>query len=332
MELKPTFIKTSDKVFKESIDKAREERLKRAEEEKIGIKDVIDEIIELKRNGPPKGHKIPHKAYDHFKFTYGNVITITGYSGHGKSHFIEEIITMLISFHGMKFGFYAPERKVSYSYIRMMDMIRGVKIFNDIVTEDEIFQMAAFLNDKTMFVNSDKNRLNEEELMLFIEAFFILGCKGVLIDNVATIQKFMLDDKGGVGDFMNNLKELASEYNANIFLVVHPTKQPEVIKQFHGSKMAGPAEFYNLCDVNIVVFYDKSCGVSSANFCKIKDEFTGREGQFDYQRNDYNNRFYSGKEDNEPWINFVKNHKSNFDIPTVPIKEYDYDNEFDTPF
>ena len=73
--------------------------------------EILDELMELRKNGIPTGDNIGLKSFDELlTFVKGGCTDITGYPFFGKSLFLKEIIMSLSINKGWKHCVYRPTR------------------------------------------------------------------------------------------------------------------------------------------------------------------------------------------------------------------------------
>jgi len=293
----------------------------------INANEKIDSIIDVARNGFPKGSEINIKEInDILKFHDGNLIAVTGYSFHGKSHMIEQILCNLMCVYKKKVGYYAAESQTKITFMRSIEIILASQI--QFANENEIIETSKFLNDKMYVINTDNGLLTQEKLFEHIKvAFSMENVDYFLIDNASTIEDLATDDKQQIRKFLNELNLIKKTYNKTIIIVAHPTKPYGKAEKIDGYKISGAAEWFNLVDVGITIFRDFDLGFSEFYVWKCKNYWEGKVGtatlNFDY----FTRRYFGANNDKSPMLKFAP---AKHQIPTVSIDLSEFEDY--TPF
>ena len=313
-------------TFDEKVAKVMEWKTNEKKKLFLNSGEKLENILNIKKYGFPKGYDIDITSFNNLmRFHDGNLMVITGYSYHGKSHFIEQCLCNLMCRHKLKIGYYSAESESTITFMRSIEIINGTKLVNTM--ENEIINISKFLNDKMYVINTDNGLLTQKQLFEHIEvAFKVENCNMFLIDNASTISDLATDDKNGIRNFLNEVKLICKTHKKTIIIVAHPTKPSGPASIFDGYKISGAAEWFNLIDVGITIFREELNSIVSV--WKCKNYWQGNSGKieltFDYHSRRFNDNIINSK----PMINFEP---SKYDIPTTRIDlEGIIDN--DTPF
>lgn len=311
--------------FDDQLVRYKENQLKKQEKLFINISEKIESIYDIIDNGFPKGYEpCILETKDMLRYHLGSLQVITGYSAHGKSHYIEQILCGLMCQHKLKIGYYAAEAQTFLTFQRAIEIINCSKIVN--LNKDIVKATAEFLQNKMYVVNSDDGLLNQEKLFNHINvAFDQEGVDFFLIDNASTIEDLATDDKGGIRNFLNQLKLITKTHKKTIIVVAHPTKPMGPTILIDGYKISGAAEWFNLVDVGLTVYRDYQKNVTTIFNWKTKNYWEGLQGMTIDINFDSNTRRFGL--DQSPMLKFAP---AKHQIPIVSIDLAEF--EDDTPF
>lgn len=284
----------------------------------------VDSIFDIIDNGFPKGYDPCITEIRHLlRYHLGNLMVVTGYSFHGKSHFIEQVLCGLMCQHKLKVGYYAAESQTFLTFQRAIEIINANKIQH--LNKEIVKATSDFLNDKMYVINSDNGLLTQEKLYEHINvAFAIENVDFFLIDNASTIEDLATDDKQQIRKFLNELKLITKKHKKTIIVVAHPTKPMGPTQLIDGYKISGAAEWFNLVDVGLTVFRDFQKQVTTISNWKTKNYWEGVIGDFDINFNNDTRRFGL---DQSPMLKFAP---AKHQIPMVSIDTSDFEDY--TPF
>jgi len=291
----------------------------------INANEKLDSIIDIAKNGFPKGYNVDiFEIHNKIRLHNGNLIVITGYSFHGKSHLVEQMLCSLMCNYKLKVGYYAAEAQTKITFMRSIEIILGGQIRN--LDLNLIAETSKFLNDKMYVINSDNGLLTQQELFNHIKiAFSMENVDFFLIDNASTISDLATDNKEQIKDFLNELNVIKKTYNKSIFIVAHPTKPSGKAELIDGYKISGAAEWFNLADVGMTVFRDDND--STLYVWKCKNYWEGTTCKIQLNFNYESRRFYGAINNTTPMLKFAP---AKHQIPTVSIDLTEFDD--DTPF
>lgn len=320
---------TIEEQFKEKLLKTNQSFVDLQKKLFINSNDKLDEVLDIAKNGFPYGFGTSISEINELiRFHDGSLMAVTGYSSHGKSHLIEQLLCNLMCLHNKKIGYYAAESQIKITFIRAIEIILASQIKD--IQESLIIEVSKFLNNKMYVINTDNGLLPLDKLLDHIKvAFSQENVDYFLIDNASTIEDLATDDKQQIRKFLNELNLIKKTYNKTIIVVAHPTKPYGKAEKVDGYKISGAAEWFNLVDVGITIFRDFDTNISEFYVWKCKNYWEGKVGTVSLNFDYFTRRFVGSNNDKSPMLKFKP---AKYDIPKVPIKQSDYNNEFDTPF
>lgn len=202
-------------------------------------------------------------------FFYGQLITLTGESGDGKTTFASQIATFIINQH-VPTVIYSGE--ISEWMVKEWMMFQIAGPHNLIGTEkgvmfqdgiyDKIVDWENF-GDECMVYSSDDIDMDDFEddgkamLATIKETILRQGVKFIIIDNLMTAMTFSADGdlNKSQSAFVKQLKFVAKAYNVIILLIAHPRKDSKTLSK---DSLFGSSNIANLSDT--IISYSKPKG------------------------------------------------------------------------
>lgn len=194
----------------------------------------------------------------------GQVFLLTGKSGHGKSTFASQIIAEALD-QGVRVFAYSGEldnddfQECLDSQLAGDNNMTGKKNeFNkldyvlDSETEQRIknwYRGRAFIYDNNRITLKDRPRLPDIIRKVIVRR----GVQLVLVDNLMTAMDFVKNQNDlhlAQSHFVDELKEIATQYHVAVILIAHPRKQPSGMKEsLSNDDISGSADIGNRVDI-----------------------------------------------------------------------------------
>ena len=265
----------------------------------ISVETVEEQLDHIYHHGFPKGCPIGYDRLDKLiTFRGGEVTTITGIPGHGKTEFLDEILERLARLHDWRHGLFAAENgSAAFHYARLAHRYIGKPYYNALgykMSLEEQKSAKAFMADRFFFINTREVRLTVESLLeKATEMVLRFGIKSFIIDPFNCMESQRANgvtESEYVGYIYSMLTGFAELYDVHVFVVAHPTKIP---KDKDGKynvptmySISGSANFYNKTYNGITVYRDFKAGVTDVYIQKIKFDFIGTVGfsSFEYDK------------------------------------------------
>lgn len=267
--------------------------------------DIKEELESIYFNGLPAGETIGVKEFDKLiTWQTGRIYTITGIPSHGKSEFVDYILTRLNILRGWKPAYFSPENHpIELHASKIIEKITGKTCKPANLSKSEFDECVNYMDANFYFI------LPEEDYSLdsiLSRAGSLVARKGI---NVLVIDPYnKLEHKVPVGtsetsyisSFYDKLSIFAKRKNVTVILVAHPTKMK---KNLDGKfdvptlyDIAGSANFYNKTDFGITVYRDFTEEEIQVYVQKVKFKHLGENGSCRFKYNINNGRFevYAG--------------------------------------
>lgn len=246
--------------------------------------DVYDQFI----NGYPETMKTGHLNFDeHFSVLGGQVTTVTGVPGHGKSEFVDEIIYRLFKRYRKNTFYVSAEKPPAHHLRQIIEKVAQTKMqrFNGQKSmSDRQFEEAAETAHGYFFfydpVQMDAKIADIIEAAKQIQRRY--GLSLVVIDPwncLEDVRPNNVNETEWVSQVYAKLTKFAKLHDIHIFLIAHPKKMqtkegaPDVPTLYD---ISGSAHFYNKTDNGITVYRNGGDGVE-VYIQKIRfQEFIGK--------------------------------------------------------
>lgn len=258
---------------------------------------VSDELDYIYENGYPKGDNIEFTEFDKlFTFRGGEVTTVTGIPGHGKSEFLDEILERLARLRGWRHGLFAAENgSATLHYTRIAQRYIGKPFYtfnSDYkMTPQEKEAAKAFMNEHFFFINTREVKLTVDSLLeKGREMVLRKGIRSYVIDPYNCMESERppgTSETEYVSQIYAKLVAFAEAYNVHVFLVAHPTKmrKSESTGLYDVPTMysiSGSANFFNKTYNGLSVYRNYETHITTVYVQKVKFDFVGRPGYCDF--------------------------------------------------
>lgn len=168
-----------------------------------------------------------------FKLARGQLTTVTGIPGHGKSNFTEWYVLNLIAEHGMKASFFSPEHlPLALHHLIFAEKVIGKgwsKKSKNRMKLSELLEYIEWSSDKLYLTTVEEGRTGDWDWMFekFEEQLYRYGIDIFVIDafNQVRMKDGSLNE---ISDILTRLTMFCQTHEVNIFLIAHPTKMKKV--------------------------------------------------------------------------------------------------------
>ncbi len=274
------------------------------------VESLINELDDFFNNDYPEGLKIGIKEFDNLiSYVTGQLTTITGIPGSGKTEVLNFIQMMLAIKHGWKFAIFSPENPTTYHFKNYAEIYTGKawKINNSEhkMSYEEFEKAKEFINNHFYWIKVSENDLTAEGLLQKGKEMILrYGINSMSIDPYNYIEHKIpkgYSETQYISEVLTSFKRFAAINNVHLFLVAHPTK---IQKDTDGKykvptlyDIAGSAHFFNKTDNGLVIYRDFQTNNTTVYVQKIRFNWMGKLGSTDIRRDPYNSRYYGIKEE-----------------------------------
>lgn len=291
--------------------------------------DLRDELDNLYLKGLPGGETIDIAEFDKLlSWQAGRVYTVTGIPGHGKSEFIDFILTRLNILRGWKPGYFSPENwPIELHISKIVEKITG-KRCNATDMPRNVFEEAVAYMEKNFYFILPEEDFTVDSILS--RASGLVERKGI---NVLVIDPYnRLEHKIPTGvsethyisSFFDKIGNFAKRKNVMVILVAHPTKMKKENGKYEVPNLydiSGSANFFNKTDFGLTVYRDMTEEVIKVYVQKVKFKHLGEIGYCTWKYNINNGRFaiYDGY--NVDWDN-ISYFKRNGKVVEQELKNF----------
>ncbi len=274
------------------------------------VEDIESAIDYIYENGYPKGFNVGYPEFDkHLTFRIGELTTISGVPGSGKSEFIDQLMIRLSMLHGWKWGIWSAENQPSaLHFAKLAEKYIGKGSFyskerNFQITTSELTKAKEFINEHFFFVSFiDENLTIDSLIQKSKELAKRHGINGFLIDPYNYLEHKIRNGQSEtqyVSEFLTKLSMNCKLTGLHTFLVAHPTK----IQKKDGAyevptlyQISGSAHFFNKTDNGIIVYRhfdpNNSDNLVEVHIQKVRFKFIGKIGMVEFNYNRFNGTYH----------------------------------------
>ncbi len=264
--------------------------------------DFQDSVNSLWVHGPKPGKKIGVDSIDsHISWETGRLAIFTGIPGHGKSEFLDFIITKLNLYHGWKVGYFSPENHpLALHYSKIAEKLTGMEFKSEKMPRSVFNQVFMHIRDNYYFIYPEED-VNIDSVLS--KAKYLVKKYGIRMLVIDPFNRLDHQYQGQtqtdyISSFLDKLANFALMNGVLIFLVAHPAKMPKeggMMQVPNLYSISGSSNFYNKADFGVTVYRlsDKNglINQTEVHVQKVKFKHLGKTGKIDLVYNYRNGRF-----------------------------------------
>lgn len=283
--------------------------------------------VELYEQGAPNGTLIGIPEVDNlFQLMPGQLIVTTGVPSHGKSTFVDWMLTNLMVRSGWRCGLFTPENYPTQSHrIRIAQQVIGKRFYDKLryvnipgnserMSRAEMEQAGEFLRDKLFHVLLPNDRSPIDAVLdCFAYLVRMYGIRLFAIDPWNHLEQQRPAGKSEtdhVGDMLVKIRAFARHTDTVGWIIAHPKKMNTYIDKDTGVEVvsipalydvSGSANFYNAADIGITVYRERSAtgnDTTKLYVTKARSIFYGRTGEAAFRFDPTTERFYTSASPN----------------------------------
>lgn len=261
--------------------------------------DIEEELNNLFVNGLKKGFTIGMPDFDKLiSFEFGRLYTVTGIPSHGKSKFVDFIISRLNLMYKMKAAFFSPETfPIELHTAAISELLTGRKFGQNTMTNDEYYQAKKHINEQFYWIMPEDSFTLDNILSKARQLVLRKGVQILVIDPYNKLEHQTSPGENEtqyISRFLDTLVNFAHKNNIILFLVAHPKKMQKnngVYEMPTLYDINGSANFFNKTDFGITVYRDFENQYITTHVNKVKFKHLGEVGNCEWKYNVDNNRF-----------------------------------------
>lgn len=269
----------------------------------VNLTSYYDEIYKMFMSGIESGLKTGiHGLDDIVTWELGRLAVITGIPGHGKSEFVDYILTRLNIAHGWKVGYFSPENyPIKYHYSKIASKLSGKKFQQGFIEATEYEELFGYIENNFHFIYPEDDMSFDTIISKARHLVRKNGIKILVIDPYNKIEHLRDRNESEteyISRFLDKLIVFAKQLNVLIMLVAHPRKMDKQANGLYAKPslydINGSANFYNKSDYGISIYRYFDTNISEVDVIKVKFKHLGSGGMAKFKYN-YNNGRYEAE-------------------------------------
>jgi twinkle protein len=290
----------------------------------FGVDSHWEGLLNILKNGFPKGWKPRGKVGEHFSIHPGYTTILTGIPGHGKSEVLDQLLIQLCIDYDLKGGYFTPEnRPTEMHLLKLIEKINGKSAWK---TDAMLMNKAKeFLTDRIFWIYPDEGYSLDTILDKVRQAVTRYGINWYVIDPWNKLEhNYTQSETKYISESLDKIANFNHKNGTHAFIVAHPTK----MKLNHDTgeydvpglyDISGSANFYNKADIGLTMYKD---GKNENTLCvqKVKFKYWGGTGVIPMRWNPDNGRYDESGMDLTNWLDIKKQPELiSFNEPEVPF-------------
>lgn len=269
-----------------------------------------DGLLDILKNGFPKGWKPRGKIGEYCQFHPGYTTIITGIPGHGKSEMLDQILIQLCIDYNLRGGYFSPEnRPTEMHIIKLIEKLVGKNAWR--ANEMELLKSKDFLNERVFWIYPNEGYDLDSILEKVRQAVLRHGINWFVLDPWNKLEhQYTQSETKYISESLDKIANFNHKNGTHCFIVAHPTKMKfnheEGKYEIPGLyDISGSANFYNKTDIGITIYKEKVTDTEYKNVLyiqKVKFKYWGGIGQIEYNWDSENGRYNEFGRDLNNWI------------------------------
>jgi twinkle protein len=284
--------------------------------------EYADDIETLREFGLPSGESIGFPSLDNlYRIPKGQWSVVTGFSGSGKSTWLDNVFVNLAKNSGWKFLVCSPENQPIQRHIASLMEIYTGKKFGKVgegvaawyMTDDEYREAYAFICEHFCFINPPDTEFTVDGIIALAEHIHESQFQfdGMILDPYNEIEHKRpsgMNETDYVSVVIQKFRNMTRKLNIHFWFVAHPTKptrlsvrvqqvdeeaKKPVYQKCTLFDIAGSANWKSKCDFGIIVHRDfgERSAPSLIEIEKVRFRENGMMGEMPLYYDRLNNRF-----------------------------------------
>lgn len=259
----------------------------------VSMPEMINDVLSFYEQGYPKGAEAGIAGFDDYLTFYpGQLTTITGIPGSGKSEFVDLLMASLAKYHGWNWGVCSFECPPSFHVTKLAEKFTD-KSFgfrkdpNHRMSEAQLEYALSMVDKHFHFINLSLVDVTMDGLIAKAEELVKRkGINGLLFDPWNCIEPKYSDGESEtkyILSCLNKLIHFLDKYKVHGFLIAHPTKlmKDKQTRKYEVPTMyniSGSAHFFNRTHNGISVWRDFETNQVDVYVQKVKWAWLGKIG------------------------------------------------------
>jgi twinkle protein len=262
----------------------------------LTMEDLEHDVDTYYRDGYPKGTAMGIEGLDeHITFMNGQITTITGIPGSGKSEFTDNIMCHATKNHAWVWGVCSFENQPAALHVtKLMEKIVGKSFAfradpNSRINTQEFDYSKIVVKNYFNFININQVDVTLDGILSKAkELVERKGINALLIDPWNYIEHKISGNQTEtqyISECLTKIKGFALKYNIHIIIIAHPTKLKKEGKLYEVPTMysiSGSAHFFNKTDNGISIWRNFDTKEVEIHVQKVRYSWLGKLGAITY--------------------------------------------------
>lgn len=251
--------------------------------------DILDDILDMKRNGLDKGLDINiGSTKEYFHIRKKEMITVTGYPGQGKSEFIDSVIYSLMKDYDYKALYCSFEKQPAEHVEGFIHKFAGTPI--EETSEDDIRKYVNVITKNCSMINMSGMRADMKNIKKLTEMYKrIEGLDCLVLDPYNFVEsKFEIGTYQHANEVCKECVRIAEELNITVILVAHPkvpsntflTGKEKSLPRITQQSIAGGSNFAAMSSLMLSVYRIPNTDITNVEVMKARKGKFDKEGSF----------------------------------------------------
>jgi twinkle protein len=222
-----------------------------------------ERLNDLWGKGTGKGFSTGYSTLDQiYTVAPSQVTVVTGYPGHGKSNFVDQLAVNLASEHDWKFAVCSFENQPEIHISRLMEIYLGKRFFDGVnrMTEEERDKAFNWVEEHFLFLDSESvGPATIESILDRAQAAVArMGVRGLIIDpyNYIDMRNRGESETAAISDMLTRVQAFAKAFGVHVWFVAHPAKVTRSgmdLPRPDGMQIAGSMAWWAKADCGLTV-------------------------------------------------------------------------------
>ncbi len=266
----------------------------------VDLKEIENECYLMYREGIRPGLSNGIAEMDEVcTWEAGRLVIITGIPKHGKSAWVDDQICRMNVLHGWKTAIFSPENYPSKVHIRkLIQVLSGRSCDPKYLPEDEYWRHYNYIRENFYWIYPEDNFTIDTILSKVQYLIKKHGIRQFVLDpwnRIEAQRPAGQSETEYTGKVLDRIDNFGKRNDIMTYIVAHTTKMPKedngMYKMPGLYDINGSANFYNKCDVGVVIYRKWNEGVTVVSFPAVKFDHLGPGGQLTFVFNYINKRF-----------------------------------------
>jgi twinkle protein len=217
---------------------------------------------------------------------------LTGYPGHGKSTFLDDMMINLTKLHGWKFGVFSAENQpITRHLVSLISKFSGFPFGEgpkQRITERDLDFCVSNLDDYFFLLDPDEDKRTISHILEMAGYLVEMhGIDGLVIDpwnEIDFTRSSWMSETEFISKALSQVRFFARRNNVHVWIVAHPAKlypdKSGAVPKPGLMSICGSSHFRNKADMGLMVWRDENGGCETEiHILKVRFQENGKLGR-----------------------------------------------------